>query len=388
MGRRWGKTVLGGDVALATASQGAPVAWVVPIYKNGRALWRWVEATVSPAKRARLCSVNKTERTVEFINGGFLGVYSADSEDSIRSEKFQLVIVDEAARIPESAWTDAIYPTLADYDGDAILISTPKRKNWFYHEYLKGLGGDPSHASFNAPSSANPNPNIQRAARLARERVPDDAYRQEWLAEFLDNGGEVFRRVRECATAIMPEQPYEGDFVMGLDWGKQNDFTWITVMDRQTRQVVDMDRFNQVGWALQRQRVIAMNERWKPSAIWAESNSIGGPNIEALWAEGLNVWPFETTSLTKEPLIQSLVLGFERREIGIPALDGEEIGQRQRTLAAILIRELEAYEQKVNAITGRSTYSAPEGMHDDGVVSLALAHHGIVNYRWHGGIHV
>jgi hypothetical protein len=34
--------------------------------------------------------------------------------------------------------------------------------------------------------------------------------------------------------------------------------------------------------------------------------------------------------------------------------------------------ELEAYERKVSATTGRSTYSAPEGLHDDTVIARAL----------------
>ncbi len=361
MGRRWGKTVLGGDLSLASAASGLRVAWVVPTYKNGRPLWRWAENAVANVRRAKLCSTNRSERTVEFTNGGFLGIYSADSEDSIRSEAFHLVIVDEAARIPESAWTDAIYPTLADYNGDALLISSPNRKNWFYYEWLKGKSGIEGYAAFTAPSSANPNPNIQRAAELAKERVSEDTYRQEWLAEFLENGGEVFRKVRDAIDPTLNKvEPYAGDFVAGIDWAMQSDWTWITVMDRNTRRVVDMDYFNRVDWSLQRGRVQAMAAKWKPRYICCEINSIGSPNFEALQHEGLPVYAFETTASSKPPLIESLVLAFEKNEIRIP--DNRE-----------LIAELEAYERKVSPTTGRSSYSAPEGLHDDGVISLALA---------------
>ena len=372
MGRRWGKTVLGGNLSLEPASHGQRVAWVVPTYKNGRALWRWTENVTAQARKLKLCTTNRSERTIEFINGGFLGIYSADSEDSIRSEAFHRVIVDEAARIPESAWTDAIYPTLADYNGDALLISSPNRKNWFYYEWLKGKSGIEGYAAFTAPSSANPNPNIQRAAELAKDRVSEDTYRQEWLAEFLENGGEVFRKVRD-AIAPLPAEPYAGDFVAGVDWAMQTDYTVITVMDRATRKVVDIDRFNRVDWALQRQRVVAMRDKWKPRYICCEINSIGSPNFEALQREGLPVYAFETTASSKPPLIESLVLAFERGEIGIPD-------------NAILIGELEAYERKVSPTTGRSAYSAPDGMHDDCVMSLALAWDMVVNYRSTGGI--
>ena len=89
--------MLGGTLSLATASQGGKVAWVVPTYKNGRSLWRWAEAAVSSAKRARLAEVNRAEREIVFpAVGGLFGIYSADNEDAIRGESFSLVVMDEA----------------------------------------------------------------------------------------------------------------------------------------------------------------------------------------------------------------------------------------------------------------------------------------------------
>ena len=51
--------------------------------------------------------------------------------------------------------------------------------------------------------------------------------------------------------------------------------------------MVDADRFNQIDWAVQRGRLRNMADKWKVTAIYAEHNSIGGPNIEALQREGL-----------------------------------------------------------------------------------------------------
>jgi len=147
---------------------------------------------------------------------------------------------------------------------------------------------------------------------------------------------------------------------MGVDWAKEKDFTVLTVMDADKRLLVDMDRFNKVDWELQRGRLKAMHDKWKCERIVAEKNSIGGPNIEALRREGLPVLGFEMTSTSKMPLIESLVLGFERKQLSIPNHH-------------ILIGELEAYEMQVSKRTGHTTYGAPEGLHDDCVISLALA---------------
>lgn len=59
-----------------------------------------------------------------------------------------------------------------------------------------------------------------------------------------------------------------------------------------------------------------------------------------------------TTARSKPPLIESLVLAFERGDIKI--LNDE-----------ILIGELEAYERSVSTYTGHSRYNDPSGLHDD-----------------------
>jgi len=360
MGRRWGKTVLGGALILATASRGGRVAWTVPTYKNGRPLWRWMETTVSPLRQSRLCDVSRSERVIQFSGGGFLGIYSMDNEDSIRGDNFDLVVSDEAAMMSETAWTDAIQPTLADRGGDALLISTPRGRNWFWKEWVKGQDGAQStQQSWTAPSSANPNPRIQLAAELARERMPERTYLQEWLAQFLEDGAGVFRGIDLAATAEMVSPVIPGTYVMGVDWGRSNDFTVLVVMDCWTKKIVEIDRFNQIGWSLQRGRVKALAERWRPTMILAEENSIGSPNIEALQAEGLPVRGFTTTNETKAEIIEHLALLIETNRISYPPIPE-------------LLAELQSFEMETLK-SGRIRYGAPAGMHDDIVISLALA---------------
>lgn len=371
MGRRWGKTVLGGSVSLATAAQGGRVAWIVPTYRNGRPLWRWAEAAVSGLRKARRVTTNKSERLIEFDNGGFLGIYSADSEDSIRGEWFHLAIVDEAARVPETTWTDAIQPALADVNGEAILISTPKGRNWFWVEWQRGLEQSREVASFTAPSSANPSPQIKRAAELARDRVPERTYRQEWLAEFLEGEGAVFRNIPAClhAPATTPEQHQGHRIVAGLDWAKMNDYTATSIVCATCKQEVARDRFNQIDFHFQRRRLAALFEEWNVAQIIGEANSIGEPNIEELRRAGLPIEGFQTTATSKPPLIESLALALEKEEC-------------QWQPDQIWAGELEAYEIKVSATTGRPSYSAPEGLHDDTVIARALAWYAVTFSKW------
>src|SRR3990167_3175215 len=221
MGRRWGKTVLGGALCGNALAQHGRVAWIAPTYKNTRAMWRWLLLATAEDVRDRRINVSKTDRIVETKRGGFLGIFSGDNIDSVRGEAFHLVVVDEAARIPETAWSDAIMPTLADYGGDAILISTPKGKNWFYHEWLRGSGRGLEIASWMAQTGNNPNSNIKRICQLVKDRVPEDTYWQEWIAEFID-AGSVFRNIAACmhAPAITPKEHAGHTIIAGLDLAK------------------------------------------------------------------------------------------------------------------------------------------------------------------------
>jgi phage terminase large subunit-like protein len=114
-------------------------------------------------------------------------------------------VTDEAARVPEAVIEEVVEPTLADADGEHVAISTPKGKNWFYRAWQAGRTNMREIASFQAPTTANPSPLIQKAAERARLRFGEDSdtYRQEWLAEFVDSGALVW--LAEWVTRWNPE---------------------------------------------------------------------------------------------------------------------------------------------------------------------------------------
>lgn len=343
------------------AGKGGRVAWIVPEYRNGRPLWRMAEAAVAHMLKAKTVSVNESERIIRFLrSGGTLGVYSADNPSSILGEAFNLVVVDEAARVKADVWHETIQPTLADVNGDALLISTPKGRNWFWQEWIRGQSQNADIASWQCPTTANPNPNIQHAALLARDRVPERTYRQEWLAEFVDDGGGVFRRVTEAATAEAQDTALDGhEYVFGVDWGKSNDWTVVAVVDTTTQALVALDRFNQIDYTVQVGRLQALAERFHPVVIVAERNSMGEPLVEQLQRLDLPVQPFLTTNATKTAAIDALALAFER-------------GAMRILPETALVSELQAYESE-RLPSGLMRYGAPEGMHDDTVMALAMA---------------
>jgi hypothetical protein len=352
-----------GSVCLANAAAGAAVAWVVPTFKNARPIWRFVEQHA-----AGVAAVNKSELIAKFPGGGWVGVYTGENDVALRGEAFDLVVVDEAAQIKPETYTDVIMPTLADRDGRALLISTPKGKNWFYQEYMRGMADGQLYASFTAPSSANPSPQIKRAAQMARERMSERTYKQEWLAQFVDDGA-LFVNIDKLA--ILDPQPYQPGhtYSIGVDWARASggDYTVFAVIDATTKEMVNMVRIQ--GWAFERQldRLAGLWNEYGQPAIVAEYNSLGGPLVERLQAAGLPVTGFTTTAGTKHQIISGLELAFDQMELKL--LNDHA-----------LMLELNAFEKKERA--GLPSYSAPSGFHDDTVIALALAWHNVAAPSW------
>ena len=355
-GRRWGKTLLGSLACVHAGAQGGRAWWVAPSYKMAQVGWRAVARLGQQVPGAQ---VRRGDLMVRFPNGGSVQVRSADDPQSLRGEGLTLAVMDECAFMSEAAWTEALRPALSDRLGGALFISTPKGRNWFWRLFQRGQDdSEPDWQSWTFPTVNNPYI-APGEIEAARRDLPERIYQQEYEALFLDDAGGVFRRVLEAAT-LQPQAPTaHGQYVMGVDWGKSNDFTVLTVIDVVQREMVAMDRFNQIDYAVQRGRLQALAERYKPTVILAESNSMGEPIIEQLQRDGLPVRGFQTTNATKAAIIEGLALAFERTELRI--LDD-----------ATLVGELQAYEMDKTP-SGMVRYGAPEGMHDDCVMSLALA---------------
>jgi hypothetical protein len=368
-GRRWGKTETGKIAALETAVQGGIVWWIMPSYSMASDVWRSLKGSLDGVWTEK----NEQQRVIVLPGGGLLRVRSGDDPDSLRGSGLDLAVLDEAAFLREAVWTGAIRPALSDRRGRALFLSTPKGKNYFWKLY--GYGTDPSRPewqSWTFPTISNPYIPVDEV-EAARADLPERVFRQEYLAEFIEDSGGVFRNVAERAIVAPQSGPTPGHrIVFGVDWARVDDFTCVAIIDATARQLVALDRFNGIGWALQRGRIASLAAHWQPSAIWAEANSIGGPNVESLQSEGLPVHAFTMTSASKDDLINSLALALERDRDPLTIIPDP-----------VLLHELQAYTIE-RLPSGRYRYNAPPGEHDDTVISLALAWFG----AQYGGISI
>lgn len=360
-GRRFGKNFLLQDLAIE-AGAGGYVGWGAPVYKqvldDYRNLGEMLNKIVTRQSSA--------EMRLELVGGGVIEFWSMDKPDNIRGKKYHRFIVNEAGLVPDllNIRNFIITPTLIDYQGDDYYAGTPKGMNGFFS--LFNQRGD-EWAQWQMSSYANPHVPASELDSL-KELLPERAYQQEIMAQFIEDGGGVFRRVREASTLQPAEPVKDGQYIIGVDWGRSNDSTVLCVLNSATKQQVFMDRMSNTDYASQRLRLIALSQRYNNAHIIAESNSMGQPNIEALQLAGAYVTPFNTSNATKAHIIQSLELAFERGEIML--LNDE-----------LQINELMAYQSE-KLPSGLVRYGSPEGLHDDTVMALALAWSGISHQTW------
>ncbi len=262
----------------------------------------------------------------------------------------------------ELAWTGAIRATLADYQGDADFYSTPRGRDFFWKAFTRGEDEhEPDWACWRFPTLANPF--IQPSeVEAARQQLPERVFRQEYLAEFLDDAGGVFRCVREAIDSGRSVNepaaaPGRTGYTLGVDLAKVEDFTVLTVLDSGMKQVYH-ERFNQISWERQIARVTEVAQAFRADIV-IDSTGVGDPIFERLRLAGLPVLPYAFTNVSKEALINNLAMKLEQGAIRLMDLDAQT-------------NELLAYEYELTP-SRNVRMNAPAGMHDDCVISLALA---------------
>ena len=284
---------------------------------------------------------------------------SGDSPEGMLGEEIDLAIVDECSRLKRAAWESYLAQRLGSREGKVIFISTPFGKNWFYEQWIKAKNHETSFQFTTIDNPYFPKAEWDRA----RETLPEAVFQQEHQALFLADAAAVFRRVDDIIKDDCLASPKKGHlYYMGLDLAKHRDFTAITIIDSSVypNRVVYTDRFQKIDYPFQKRRAIAAAKKYNNARIVVDSSSVGEPISEELRREsGCYVEDFKFTNKSKKELIEKLSISIEQKKIFIPNNE-------------ILIDELKAFGYTMTE-SGNIRYGAPQGLHDDFVISLALA---------------
>lgn len=366
-GRQAGKTILAENIACkwcldAPKESPVTVMWVAPT--DNQALKVYKEIIKVWDKKSKLIKTKKGAKgdiEIIFFNGSQILFRSAGSTDTLRGNGVHYLIVDEAAFVVEDTLTTIILPTMNVKGRKKLLISTPKGKNYLHRWYENGLSGKPEFAkwkSFRFNCYDSPFTPIETIEE-ARSVMTDVKFRQEFLAEFVDNAS-AFKNIDNClSTDYKQDRPIVNEkYYAGVDIGLGTDASVISIVDGNGN-LVNYFKWEETNAQTVIDLIIEINRIWKFKKILFETNNNGLPMFQTLKKSIPVITNFNTSSKTKPEIINNLIHLFDTRTIR--CLDTND-----------LRIELEAFNFNQNS-SGYVKYGAASGFHDDIIMSFAIA---------------
>lgn len=377
-GRRWGKDhesaikIISHSFSHASPRGNKLYAYLNPVYNpQGKDCFR-IFCELAQSGGLLQKKIETPPMEAHLSNGDVVKFFSLDKADNLRGGQYDGIVVNEAGLIPnlQEIWETVIQAMLMDRMGWCWFQGTPKGKNAFYRFFLRGQdqSSHPDWASFRFPTHTNPFLPVEELKRIERE-TPHDMFAQEYLGEFLDGAGTVFRGLGKLK--LLSEgwtlQP-QADFCrIGLDVARHTDFTVLMAYDAQSR-LVGMDRFNQLDWDHQEQRIVNFLQRYR-GKMKMDTSGAGDPLFDRLMKRGIPVEAAVFTNAAKTQWVQNLMLLIED---GVPRIPLPGLTSDPAKDTTQLWNELEAYSYDITSF-GKLRYTAPPGVHDDCVTAMFLA---------------
>lgn len=305
---------------------------------------------------------NETLLEIELVNGSRIAIKSAEVDTRLKGATLEGVVFDEYQLFPdERMWQNVIRPMLLITKGWAAFIGTPSTKNHFYNLFMYGQEGPMKRKSWKSWMLTVNETGIIDPEDLKeiKEETTENTFKSEYLCEFLDGEGKVFRRIQDNMVGA-EQEPIPGyEYIIGVDVAKSEDWTVLCVVNRHTHNVDYVERFNQIDYEYQATKVEALSRKYNNAPVRIDATGKGDPIAELIERKDVPVDRFIYTNKSKKELIENLQIKMDTAAITYYHFEA-------------LIHELEVFEMNRTA-KGNVTFNAPVGHHDDCVNALALA---------------
>jgi hypothetical protein len=332
-------------------SRGQAFWWVSPVYPQARIAYRRLKRGLPES----LYKANESELTLTLSNGAIISFHSAEKPDNLYGEDVHGAVLDEASRMREEAW-HAVRTTLTATRGPVRIIGNVKgRRNWAYGMARQAEGGELgwSYAKITATDAIEAGIISAEEIEQAKRQLPESVFRELYYAEPSDDGGNPFGQeaIRKCIGDISGKPPV----VYGIDLAKSVDWTVAVGLDEDGA-VCRLDRY-QLPWE---ETVRHLVDEVGLTSAFIDSTGVGDPIVERLQRVLPNVHGYHFSSSSKQKLMEGLAVAIQSKEVRYPQ--------------GIIVSELDVFTYEYTRTGVR--YTAPDGLHDDCVMALALAVYG------------
>ena len=160
---------------------------------------------------------------------------SATEPDRLRGSSLSFVLMDEGAMMSQETFR-ILLACVLDADGLIMITTTPRGKNWLYHDvYLRSLK-DPRYATIKTRTDENIYLDKSDVEELRKTySLGSESWaKQEIEAEFQSFEGMVFTHFDTGSHVIAEKQiPEKSEVICGIDWGWNDPFVcvWLTKLD-------------------------------------------------------------------------------------------------------------------------------------------------------------
>ena len=322
--------------------------WVAPVYPQAEIAFRRVKRGMT----GDVLKPNNGDLFIDFPSGARLWFKTGEKPDNLYGEDVYAAVIDEASRVREESW-HAVRSTLTSTRGQVRIIGNVKgRQNWFYRLARKAETGEPNmvYAKITAFDAVAAGVLSMEEIEDARRQLPEQVFKELYLAEPSDDGGNPFGYAAiQAGIAPLSSKP---PVAFGVDLAKSVDWTVCIGLDAQGH-VCRFERW-QGPW---NETVRRVREVCAGVPTLYDSTGVGDPVGEQLQEGRGNFEGFKFSSSSKQQLMEGLAVAIQGGEVRYP--EGP------------VVAELELYEYEYTRTGVR--YSAPQGYHDDCVCALALA---------------
>jgi len=330
-----------------------------PTYTEAKnSIWRDPKMLFGNIPEELIEKRNEAEMVVTFKNGSIYQLIGADNADRLRGAGPMGMVLDEYDTMKNDVWP-VVEPILRANGGWAWFVGTPKGKQKLYDLYNRGQ--DVNNTEWKSwilradQSGIIPSDQLEES----RKTMSQSLFNQEWMCDFLEGEGSVFRNVRAICNAVPQKPKIDHYYVMGVDLAKVQDYTVIAIYDRTTNQEVYQDRFQTLEWPFQKKRIMEIGRYYNNALMSVDATGIGDPIVDDLLRAGCAVEPFKITNQSKKELIEKLSIWIEQAKIRLLPMEETML-------------EFDNFSYDISS-NGRIVYNAREGYHDDIVIANALA---------------
>ena len=238
-GRRFGKTHLSiRELCYHAKSPNQEVWYVAPTYRQAKQIvWRKLKHRLQDLNWAK--KVNESELTILLKNGSVISLKGADNADSLRGVGLDFMVMDEFADVDETAWTEVLRPTLADKEGKALFIGTPKGIGNWAHDLYTMPAEQPSVWASYQYTTLDGGQVKQEEIEAAKRDLDERTFRQEFMATFETYSGRIYYAFDRKTHCEPPKQIDLSIIYIGMDFNIDPMSAVISVRQGDSLYVID-----------------------------------------------------------------------------------------------------------------------------------------------------